>query len=1058
MKKVLFSIFILTYFLGVTSLSYADYQGTIGTRFIISGSGFGTSKSKVYLLNGNKQVLAKVESWSDTSITCLWTKKLNSGTYNLFVQPKTKGSQPVQIGTFSIVSPYIYDITPDTGVAGDVITITGKFFSSKKPQIYLEEPATLKRTKCKVLNSLMDPISGESSLQFSVPKGYMGTKDIIVKNNIGEGHWGSISKRLKEIDSGVDYYNNLIAGGNTNEEALVNTIDWYKTQPGVLDAFMAADGQNIFVEDNTGIITLIVTSSPSQNLTYSKYSLPTISNFKEKLASSITGIKAMIMDPYKLDINNATAVRNILNSKAGISVEYMTGGQVWPGLFDYMTENNLSDVDLIYYSGHGAVNKQTGTVSIGTGEIFSEDRRAYYEKILKDRGYEPVDKYIYRFKTSSEPATFGITSYFIEGVSKGLKATTVYIDSCHSIEIDTMAKAFINNGAKSYLGWNKGVFAILTDRLAESFFKDIVNCNSIKTAYNNLLPYALSCDCIGLFCSVCLPLPGNIAYTTVAKLVLYPEQSNAKLLGCESPITDTIPPSVPTGVIATAVSSSQVDLSWDTSTDNVGVAGYKIYRNGSYLKSVSSSPTFASDTNLSPSTQYCYTVSAYDASGNESGLSSQICATTESADITTKQWAKTYGGNEGDYMKSMQQTSDGGYIVVGETFSFGQKKGDMWILKLNSDGDIVWQKTYYAGTQNVNATAIQQTSDNGFIVSGCIEVVNRREDAWLLKLDSNGNIQWQKTHGGNYSDYINSIQQISDGYIAVGDTDSFGAGNHDAWVLKLDSSGNIQWQKTYGSDGWDTAYSVDKTSDDGYILAGQTHSFGGGYPNTFNMWIIRLDSNGNVQWQNIYGSNWNSVNTIQRAADNGFIVSGTKAAGIGQYDMVLIKLDSNGSIQWQKAYGGEYYEDSAYVQQTSDGGYILAGLSSSFSSPYLSYLMIKLDLTGNIEWEKTYKTPYELIGDAMPMIFQTPDSGYILAGHTNSYGAGWIDLWLLKLDTTGNIGTSCSLIESTNAIVIYTSITPMITSGIINISGAETANTNVIPQNSNAIVATQCSH
>ena len=560
-----------------------------------------------------------------------------------------------------------------------------------------------------------------------------------------------------------------------------------------------------------------------------------------------------------------------------------------------------------------------------------------------------------------------------------------------------------------------------------AFFSNLLNCNTVEASFNNL-PFDFS----------------------FANLQWYGD-GNAKLPSCSG---DTTPPSIPTGLTATAVSANQINLAWNASTDNVGVTGYKIYGGGNLLKSVTGLST--SDIGLSPNTQYCYKVSSYDAANNESLQSIQACATTTVVSIQS--WAKTYGGNGSDYMKSIQQTSDGGYIVPGETYSFGQSHGDVWVLKLDSNGDIQWQKTYYLGTGYINPTSIQQTIDNGYVVAAYVDIINRRTDAWIIKLDSSGNIQWQKTYGGSYDDSIVSVKQTQDGgYIAVGDSYSFGAGNYDIWVLKLNLNGNIQWQKTYGSDGWDTGYYVDQTSDGGYILAGQTHSFAGGYPNTFNMWILRLDSNGGIQWERIYGSNWVSVNKIQQTTDSGFIISGTKPAGIGQYDIVVLKLDSSGNIQWQKAYGGTGYEYGGYVQQTSDGGYILAGTTSYSFTGSLDYWIAKLNSSGDIQWEKVYSTPYLPINDKAPFIYQTLDSGYILAGHTNSFGAGLVDLWILKLGTIGNVGLSCNLIGTANATAINTTIAPVSSSAIVKSSSATVTGTTAVPQNSNAAVAIQCS-
>jgi hypothetical protein len=186
MRKVFLLLLILSFVFGTVASAYANYDGTIGTRFTIEGSGFGTAKPKVYLQNGSQIVQAKVESYSDTSIICSWTKKISPGTYPLYVQPKGKGVAPISIGSFIIHAPNIDTVVPNNGLAGEIITVNGRFFTNKKPTVYLEDPVTLKRTKCKVNSFTMNPQTGESSLQFVVPKIGFNNHNVILKNSIAE--------------------------------------------------------------------------------------------------------------------------------------------------------------------------------------------------------------------------------------------------------------------------------------------------------------------------------------------------------------------------------------------------------------------------------------------------------------------------------------------------------------------------------------------------------------------------------------------------------------------------------------------------------------------------------------------------------------------------------------------------------------------------------------------------------------------------------------------------------------------------------------------------------
>ncbi len=294
-----------------------------------------------------------------------------------------------------------------------------------------------------------------------------------------------------------------------------------------------------------------------------------------------------------------------------------------------------------------------------------------------------------------------------------------------------------------------------------------------------------------------------------------------------------------------------------------------------------------------------------------------------SAPPSYAQWAATYGGSGYDWANSIQQTSDGGYIVAGSTSSFGAGSNDVWVLKLDANGNVEWQKTY-GSSRNEGAFSIQQTSDGGYIVAGGTSSFGAGDyDFWVLKLDASGNVEWQKTYGGSDGEYAQSIQQTTDGgYIVAGYTNSFSAGNYDFWVLKLDSGGNVEWQKTYGGG---IARSIQQTSDGGYIVAGHTSSFGAG---TDDFWVLKLDANGNVEWQKTYGSSRNEgAFSIQQTSDGGYIVAGyTAFFNIYSANFWVLKLDSGGNVQWQKSYGGSEGSGLASsIQQTSDSGYIVTG-------------------------------------------------------------------------------------------------------------------------------------
>jgi hypothetical protein len=353
------------------------------------------------------------------------------------------------------------------------------------------------------------------------------------------------------------------------------------------------------------------------------------------------------------------------------------------------------------------------------------------------------------------------------------------------------------------------------------------------------------------------------------------------------------------------------------------------------------------------------------------------------------QWALAYGGSDSDVARAIQQTNDGGYIIAGETRSFGAGLNDIWVLKLDLNGALIWQRTY-GGSDSDIARTIQQTGDGGYIVAGGTESFGAGlSDIWILKLDSDGSVEWQQTYGGSYDDAARSLSQTSDGgYIVAGNTESFGDRLIDIWVLKLDSNGSVEWQQVYGADEYDFASSIQQTSDEGYIVAAFTYSFTDYYTEG---WILKLDSKGAIEWQRIYG-----------------------ASGPGP----------------SKDESDYFYS----IQQTDDGGYIAAGATSSFGAGVNDAWLLKLSSNGAIEWQRTYGSSES---DFSNSIQQTGDGGYIVAGYTESYGAGANDFFVLKLYSDGNVDPSCGLVGSSEATIADTYISP--------------ENTNIIPQDTNII-------
>jgi hypothetical protein len=357
------------------------------------------------------------------------------------------------------------------------------------------------------------------------------------------------------------------------------------------------------------------------------------------------------------------------------------------------------------------------------------------------------------------------------------------------------------------------------------------------------------------------------------------------------------------------------------------------------------------------------------------------------------EWFKTFGGSGNDEGYSVQQTSDGGFILVGTTASFGAGGFDVWLIKTDADGNKLWDRTF-GGRGPDWGWSVQQTRDGGFILVGSTESFGAGEgDVWLIKTDASGNIEWDRTFGGSNRDKGYSVQQTRDGgFILVGTTASFGAGGADVWLIKTDADGNKLWEKTFGGSGWDEGSSVQQTSDGGFILVGDTRSFGAGWG---DVWLIKTDAKGNKQWDRTFGgSNVDSGWSVQQTSDGGFIIVGNTASfGARWGDVWLIKTDAKGNKQWDRTFGGSGSDFGSSVQQTSDGGFILVGDTRSFGAGWSDVWLIKTDAKGNKQWDRTFGGSSWDWGYSVQ---QTSDGGFIVVGATTSFGAGDYDVLLIK--------------------------------------------------------------
>ncbi|UCG69137.1 MAG: hypothetical protein JSV09_15355, partial [Thermoplasmata archaeon] len=366
-----------------------------------------------------------------------------------------------------------------------------------------------------------------------------------------------------------------------------------------------------------------------------------------------------------------------------------------------------------------------------------------------------------------------------------------------------------------------------------------------------------------------------------------------------------------------------------------------------------------------------------------------------------EEWNNSFGGGSGDYGYSVQETFDGGYIIGGTTYSYGAGDMDLWLIKTDNIGNEEWNQTFGTFEEEEGNEAIQ-TFDGGFAIIGYTLGGGGSNIAWLIKTNVTGDEEWNKTYGGTSNDNVDSIKQTSDGgFIIGGYTSSFGAVSSDAWLIKTDIDGNEEWNETYGGVSSDVAYLVLETSDGGFFMAGYTRSFGTGGS---DFWLIKTENNGDEIWNATYGGGQNEIAySAQQTFDNGFVITGYTNSWSGNYDVWLIKINASMGVakltKFFKTYGGGGFDLGQSFVMTPDKGCLIAGYTASYGAGGYDVWLVKTDYYGNEMWNKTYGGT---LRDVAYSINETNDGGYIITGFTESYGPQQSNLWLLKVDANGN--------------------------------------------------------
>jgi len=356
---------------------------------------------------------------------------------------------------------------------------------------------------------------------------------------------------------------------------------------------------------------------------------------------------------------------------------------------------------------------------------------------------------------------------------------------------------------------------------------------------------------------------------------------------------------------------------------------------------------------------------------------------------------QTYGSEGDDFGMSVQQTTDKGYIVSGTA------NRDLFILKVDECGTEEWSWINAIGDYDFGKS-VQQVSNGGYIIGGYTNINNpgypAKSVAFLLRTESSGHELWYQPYGNWYRNSFNSVQQTTDsGYIACGATE-WSYNNSDVYLVRTDSQGNELWFRHFGGSGWEIAYSVQQTIDGGFILCGDTDYNDTDYSDYY---LIKTDEQGNEEWSNTFGGNNRDVAySVQQTTDGGYIICGdSHPGGSGYYNILLVKTNQQGEEEWSRIYGGSYFDMGRCVRQTSDHGFIICGSSAQYGYDNLDVYVIKTDTQGQEEWSQKFG---QNAHDYGRVIKQTLDGGFIICGD-RGFPITDNDVYLIKTDQQGHV-------------------------------------------------------
>jgi len=357
-------------------------------------------------------------------------------------------------------------------------------------------------------------------------------------------------------------------------------------------------------------------------------------------------------------------------------------------------------------------------------------------------------------------------------------------------------------------------------------------------------------------------------------------------------------------------------------------------------------------------------------------------------------WTKAIGGIQNDGGSYIRELSDGNYIITGSTSSYGAGHQDVYLIKANSDGGVLWTNAFGGGGTDFGRSIVE-TENGDIMVFGVTYSFGDYIDFYLIKVNSMGDTIWTKTYGGSEMESGFSIARADTGFVLLGTSTSYGAGNRDVYLIRINNDGDTLWTKTYGGSLDDEGFSIQQTFDGGFIITGYTKSFGTGL---YDIYLIKIDSMGDTLWTRVIGGNNNDIGwDVHQTPDDGYMIAGvTDSTGTDDYDIYIVKTDSIGNLLWTRSFGGNGFDLGSSLCETAEGNYLIAGSLNLYTSDSSDAYIINVNDDGDSLWAMTIGGSGN---EGASSIYRTSDDKYIIVGSTSSSGAGGTDVYLLKLSS-----------------------------------------------------------